>query len=374
MNTKHILIAALLASAFAPAMASTSADSAEPALAVRFEAFEGGDADDNGGPGKQHQVMQERFVINGADAGGFDHGAFTGPLMGMHGKVVKNAPYSAEAVSEQSQTLTDGNQIVNKTSTMSYRDSAGRTRQEVRNASGAVRTITINDAAEGTTWILNPETKTATKIGPRSELAQIAAEKARLGAEKGRLAGEKARIRIEEMHKEGGAPHEEIIIKRVERNEAEAGQRIRENVRIQVSKNMMGAHQQMAGLDRLERLSPMIAGAFGDMKWSTKASTKDLGSKDIDGVKANGKLRSYEIPAGEIGNRNPIVVSTETWYSPELQVTLLSKRSDPRLGERSYRLSGLKREEPAASLFTVPSDYTVRDVLANLKKTVEEKK
>jgi hypothetical protein len=365
MNTKQLLIAALLATAFAPAMARAGADSAEPAFAFRVETFEGGDADDNGGPGKQRQVMQERFVINGAEMSGGEHGAFAGPLMGMHGKVVKNAPYSAEVVSEQSQTLTDGNQIATKTSSMSYRDSAGRTRQEVRNASGALRSITINDAAEGVTYILNPDARTATKIALR-EIERIAGDKAR-------LAGDKVRSRIEEMHKDGAGPREEIIIKRIERKEGEVGQRVRENVRIQVSKDMAAGHP-MPGLERLERLGPMIAGAFGDMKWSTKASTKDLGSKEIDGVKAQGKLRSYEIPAGEIGNRNPIVVSTESWYSPELQITLLSKRSDPRVGERTYRLTGLKREEPAASLFAVPSDYKVKDVMANMKKNMEEAK
>jgi hypothetical protein len=304
MNTKPILIAALLAAALAPAMAQQAAQA-------------------------------------------FEHANFNGPLMLMHGKPVKNAPYSAEAVSEQTQSLSDGNQIVNKTSTMSYRDSAGRTRQETRNASGAPQRITIHDALEGSTYILNPETRTATKVGPRREMARIDGERAR---------------HLEEMSKARADAREQIIVKRVERADAELNQRVRENVRIQVTRQMTEGHP-MPG---------MIAGAFGDMKWSSKASTKDLGTREIDGVKAQGKLRSYEIPAGEIGNRNAIVVSTETWYSPELQVTLLSKRSDPRSGERSYRLAGLKREEPAAALFTVPSDYTVKDAMA-IRKTKEEK-
>ena len=120
------------------------------------------------------------------------------------------------------------------------------------------------------------------------------------------------------------------------------------------------------------RLGP-LAGAMADMKWASKATTKDLGTRDIEGIKAEGKLRSYEIPAGEIGNRNPIVVSDETWYSPELQVTLLSKHSDPRVGESAYRLAGIKREEPAAALFAVPSDYTVKDVMANVTRMLEKK-
>ncbi len=341
MNTKHILIAALLAGAFAPAIARA-------------------DAEDRGDPGtSQREVVRERFVINGADAAvgqAFDQANFGGPMMFMHRKPVKNAPYSAEEVTEQSQNLSDGNQIINKTSAMSYRDSAGRTRQEVRTANGAVRRITIHDPVAGTTFILNPETKTATKVNVRADMA--------------RMAGDKGRAHGEDMHKEGGPGHEEIIVKRIERSDGEATQRIRENVRIRVSKAMEEGHPMPA----LERLAPMIAGAFGDMKWSSKATTKDLGSKDIDGVKTQGKLRSYEIPAGEIGNRNAIVVSTETWQSPDLQVTLLSRRSDPRSGERSYRLSGLKREEPAAALFAVPSDYTVKEPMAMMREIEKEKK
>jgi hypothetical protein len=122
------------------------------------------------------------------------------------------------------------------------------------------------------------------------------------------------------------------------------------------------------------RVNPEIAGAFGDMKWAGKASTKDLGTRDFDGIKAEGKLRSYEIPAGEVGNKNPITVSDETWYAPDLQVTVYSKHSDPRSGENVYRLANVKREEPAAALFTVPADYTVKDVMANVKKSLVEKK
>jgi hypothetical protein len=76
---------------------------------------------------------------------------------------------------------------------------------------------------------------------------------------------------------------------------------------------------------------------------------------------------------GEVGNRNPIVVSDESWYSPELQVTLLSKHSDPRSGDNIYRLASIRRGEPAASLFSVPSDYAVKDVMANMARVIEKK-
>jgi len=117
---------------------------------------------------------------------------------------------------------------------------------------------------------------------------------------------------------------------------------------------------------------PLVADAYGDMKWASKTVTKDLGTKNIDGVKAEGKLRSYEIPAGAAGNRKPIVVTDESWYSPELQVTLYSKHSDVRTGEAVFRMSNLKRGEPAASLFSVPSDYTVNDITDGPEKALGE--
>jgi hypothetical protein len=36
-------------------------------------------------------------------------------------------------------------------------------------------------------------------------------------------------------------------------------------------------------------------------------------------------------------------------------------------------MASIKREEPAATLFTVPSDYTVKDVMANLARVIEKK-
>lgn len=380
MNTKQLLLAALLSAAFAPAFAALDAGDAPMA----FE-FDSADAGDNGASAepRERTLVRERVVAGRAEMGHlphFDPSAFTGPLLLNHGRVVKNAPYSAQVINEQQHNLSDGNQIINKSSSLTFRDSAGRTRQETRDASGALRSITIRDTVAGATYILRPESKTATKLDTRpsmahaGEQARLAAERARAAGERAREAGEraraaseKARERAEEARHHGD---DHIVVKRIERTDGEPGHRIHEDVRIRFSPHIAEGHP-MAGSDGF---GPMIAGAFGDMKWSAKTSTKDLGTKEIEGVKAQGKLRSYEIPAGEIGNRNPIVVSTESWYSPDLQVTLLSKRSDPRSGERIYRLEGIKRDEPAAALFTVPPDYTVKDAMANARKAIEIKK
>ena len=87
---------------------------------------------------------------------------------------------------------------------------------------------------------------------------------------------------------------------------------------------------------------------------------EELGTQVINGVNAQGTRYTRIIPAGQIGNSNAISVVNEMWYSPDLQVVVKIVRNDPRLGQTTYTLTNVQRTEPAASLFTVPSDYTVK--------------
>ncbi len=100
-------------------------------------------------------------------------------------------------------------------------------------------------------------------------------------------------------------------------------------------------------------------------KWGGQTApnvvTAELGSQMMNGVSVTGKTRTHTIPAGEMGNEKPIVATTETWYSPDLQVVVSSKRTDPREGTDTYALTNIQRAEPNAALFAVPSDYTVKD-------------
>ena len=88
------------------------------------------------------------------------------------GKVVKGAPYSAEAVTENTQMLPDGNRIANKSTAVTYRDSEGRTRREMTlTAIGPFATsgdaptfVMINDPVAGVTYHLDSKTKTARKM------------------------------------------------------------------------------------------------------------------------------------------------------------------------------------------------------------------
>jgi len=100
------------------------------------------------------------------------------------------------------------------------------------------------------------------------------------------------------------------------------------------------------------------------MRHSSKheAKTEKLEARSFDGVTAEGTRTTVTIPAGEIGNEMPINIVDEHWYSPELQVTVMTRHSDPRSGETTYRLTNISRAEPAAALFQVPSDYTLKDM------------
>lgn len=274
-------------------------------------------------------------------------------------KAIANAPFSAEIITEKTQTLADGNRIVRRSATLSYRDSAGRTRQEVKKADGSVQSIHLHDPVDGARYILAPARKSATKMTMDRDLnkrIEALREKARGMAKDGKT-----------ITLEGSTPGQEIIVTRREGALGEGKREAHEEVRVNVvraDRNKDGAMPNI--LPQLSKLDAGSAGSalgalFQDHKWARHSTTRDLGSRFIEGVRAEGKATSYTIPAGEIGNQQPITVTRETWFSPELQVTVYSKQLDPRSGEQVYRLANLSRLEPAANLFTVPADYTLRE-------------
>lgn len=87
----------------------------------------------------------------------------------------------------------------------------------------------------------------------------------------------------------------------------------------------------------------------------------DLGVKDIDGLSAQGHRTITTVPADQAGNSRPIEIIDERWDSVELKVLLRSLHRDPRTGDIEYALTKISRAEPPASMFTVPSGYTIRD-------------
>ncbi|MBL8182570.1 MAG: hypothetical protein JNL64_13275 [Blastocatellia bacterium] len=110
---------------------------------------------------------------------------------------------------------------------------------------------------------------------------------------------------------------------------------------------------------KVARKSPLGDGNIPDPKPRIGAQVEDLGTREIEGVQAKGTRETFEIPAAHLGTTKPMQVVTEVWFSPELQVIVMSRHLDPVAGQHVFRLVNIKRAEPAASLFEVPSDYKV---------------
>jgi hypothetical protein len=100
-----------------------------------------------------------------------------------------------------------------------------------------------------------------------------------------------------------------------------------------------------------------------ELKVSTQ--TEDLGTQMIEGAWAKGTRRTMTIPANSQGNDRPIVTVAETWFSDDLRLEVLTKRSDPRNGETTERLINIDRSEPDPALFRPPADYTITEPSAN---------
>ncbi len=84
-------------------------------------------------------------------------------------------------------------------------------------------------------------------------------------------------------------------------------------------------------------------------------------SGTYQGLEVEIKTVTRTIPAGAIGNSQPIVSTTTTYYSPILQTVVYSVRNDPRFGQSKYSLANISEAEPDAKLFVPPSDYTIKD-------------
>jgi hypothetical protein len=290
----------------------------------------------------------------------------------LGGKVVKGAPYTAEAVSETVQALADGNRIVRKNLTRLARDGEGRTRQE-RVVDGRTASVFINDVVAGRSWALNPEARRATELPsvrmgrrdgvPDAPAPGASTDEMRSWAESMREWAREfgARFRAEPMAGEGRAPNEQRVT-RISVTPSTDGQVQRE---VEVNVVRVAEPPASAGAPPVPPVPPaphrhplpplpMMLPPPGD------GVTTALGSREFDGVRADGSRTTWVIPAGRIGNEKPIEIVSERWYAPDLMLVVATRRSDPRSGETSYRLTNLKRGEPDAALFKVPADYEIR--------------
>jgi hypothetical protein len=247
---------------------------------------------------------------------------FVGAEPAMSTQVVKGAPYALEATVGTEQTLADGNRIVHHHIVRVYRDSEGRTRREETlaaigpwAASGTPPTVvTIQDPVSGASYSLDPQNKIAIRLpkglpGPVTVATGI------------RVAGPTLSI--------GAPPY---------------GSK---------SAGPVTAFNSGAGV-------VMVQDGVASSMDKQDETSESLGKDVIEGVSADGTRQRTTIPAQSMGNERPIEITRERWYSPDLQIILRSKQSDPRFGVTTYEVTKLDRSNPAHSLFEVPRDYQIR--------------
>ena len=107
--------------------------------------------------------------------------------------------------------------------------------------------------------------------------------------------------------------------------------------------------------------SPDASHAWTHRGDSADVIRESLGTQTINGVSAQGTRYTRTIPAGQVGNDKPLTIVKEEWYSPDLQIVVQSKHSDPFTGTATYTVTNIQRTSPSATLFSVPSGYTVSD-------------
>jgi hypothetical protein len=78
------------------------------------------------------------------------------------------------------------------------------------------------------------------------------------------------------------------------------------------------------------------------------------------GLILTGTLTTHTIPANTMGNAQTIVDTTESWYSAVLQAVIYRKHTDPRSGTLVFQMTNIQQGAPQPSLFTVPSNYTIK--------------
>jgi hypothetical protein len=267
--------------------------------------------------------------------------SFVSSEFAFDGRPIKGSPYSAEAVTETTQVLGDGNRIVNRSTASLYRDSEGRTRREqtlksiggVAAGAQPLQTIMISDPVAGVSYSLDPGTRTARKTPMGSFTFQRA-----IPPPAGAAAGSGgATFVYNSSGSEAGIARSGVVV----------GGAVTAPAPSILWSTPSGAGTGFTITTRDGR--------------SENANKEDLGTQVIEGVPATGTRVTLTIPTGEIGNERPIEIVDERWYSKDLQAFVMTKHSDPRSGETVYRLANISRTEPDHSLFQVPADYDVKE-------------
>ena len=86
-----------------------------------------------------------------------------------------------------------------------------------------------------------------------------------------------------------------------------------------------------------------------------------LGKQFVSGVEAIGVRDATTFNPGVFGNDRKVTVERESWYAPQLDLNLLSVRSDPRTGRQTFTATAVTLGDPDPALFQLPAGFRVAD-------------
>lgn len=253
---------------------------------------------------------------------------------------VLGAPYSADVVTTITQLLANGNRIDNEMSAKVARDSKGRSRQEHQAlflgalvAERQAALVTIIDPVAGTYITLDQERRVAfrTRTRPPARATR---------------SGDHMASATQATPIPGRAtPPTAATIPSTQATPALPAT----------------GDFNVAGGQDVSRGDAIASRGFAGQAVPPGGDsvTKQLGEKEIEGIRVTGTLTTMTIPAERIGNQFPLEIVSERWFSPELQVVVMSRRSDPRFGDTVYRLINIDRSEPSQSLFEIPAGFRI---------------
>lgn len=89
---------------------------------------------------------------------------------------------------------------------------------------------------------------------------------------------------------------------------------------------------------------------------------EDLGKNTLEGVEVVGTRETLTLSPNTVGNSQPLAITKEFWYSPQLGINLLVKRVDPRHGTQIFSVSELTLASPPPAMFQLPQGYVVQDL------------
>jgi hypothetical protein len=251
----------------------------------------------------------------------------------VQARITRGAPYSAETTTESVQVLANGTRIAHKSVARLYRDAEGRTRTEQLSDGGEVESVTISDPVQGASYVLNPKTRVAYRTGVIVATPSGTAIATVSPGSTGTITTTQTadgRVSIAASSGSRG------------RGGAAAG-------------GFVGGGT--GGGSGRGAVTARARGSAAPETATGNTTREDLGQQTIEGVAANGTRTTTVLPAGSIGNDQPIEIVSEQWFSPDLEVLVLTKHSDPRVGDTTFRMTGIVRAAPASALFEVPSDY-----------------